>query len=186
MPDAPAKPLEKLFTRMQQAEEFGKEFDEAKERSVLGLPAPDGRAPVFLAASRERARMTETEDLRAREEMEAAAKVAQAGDAAERAAVLEAENARLRAQVDELRGGRAPRHGQPEPPVPGRALPDGVPTEEWTARQIIDWYKVRVVEPALPKGGAGMTKAALLEACAQALAEPGDSASEGETQDEPE
>jgi len=172
MVNIPASPMEKLYIRMEQAREFGKAFDEEKERRVLGLPPVTDRPPVKIAASRERRMLTQREDIAGQRELAREAEAASAARQREENALLRAQIAELQEQIAELRGERVEQPAVAEAPPPGApqeqgALPEGTPNMDWSHRQLVEF--ARQHEIALERGGFGMSKAAVLDAILGAL-----------------
>jgi len=154
---------------MQQARQFGKEFNEAIERRILGLPPVSGREPVFIPQSDVRTRLTRDEDMAGQRELEDLIAKNSVMGVAERNLALEAEIEALRAQIASLTGqeGKAPAPApEPKPkPAAKRAatvLPEGIPDEKWTRSQILEFGKSRGFATP-PKGGFGMTTLAALD-----------------------
>ncbi|HML98910.1 MAG TPA: hypothetical protein PKD75_10545 [Tepidiformaceae bacterium] len=166
----PAKPLEKLFTRMEQAQQFGKAFDEALERRVLGLPPVEGREAILIAEDPRRQTMTQKEDIAGLRELEKEVREQGEVAVAQRLAESMAENQRLRAQVAELSGKPDDEIQRPAPviqegPGPQRAnveLPEGTPTKDWTVKQMLEFCRANSL-PLPPKGGVGMKHLAVLD-----------------------
>ena len=174
--DRPATAEEKLNIRLQLAKEMGKEFDENRERRVLGMPPVDGRPAIFVPESDARKRLALREDVAGQRELEREAEAAKAKDSSEENATLRAQLEALTAQIAELKG-EEPALRRAEPPAPtaeAAPRPEGIPNETWTQRQLLDFHKAHGL-PALPKGGWGMTKRALVDAILQGLdaAQPG-------------
>jgi len=150
--DGPEISLEaKLELRHRQALEFGKEFDEARERIVLGLP-PLTREPVYVPPDDRRRKQTERDDAQGRKEME---RMAAAAAEAARDKEMETRDemiAQLQAQVAALMGNRAdgikPGIPEPEPArkgVPAAMSEDSIPSRDWSINQIVEWGKERGV-----------------------------------------
>lgn len=166
--DRPDPPLVKLGIRQAQAEEQGKEFDEVRERKVLGLPPVQGRPPVFIAASKARATMIAREESQPDPIAEEAAGVS----SDEKDAII----AEQRAQIAEMQRQLAEVLGKPLPeqkvekpkPGPGKfgEVPDGEPSMDWTLNQLKEFVK-REAMPPLPKNGFGASKAMVLEHIAE-------------------
>lgn len=149
----PATPEEKLYTRRAQASEFGKEFDENRERKILGLPEVDD--PVIIAESPERRRLARAEDSANAREMrmakEAAAAAAQ--DIATENAALKAQLDAMQAQIAQLMGDRE--DGNAPTPITAKAEAgvaiEGPPTTEWSVAQLKAYLKQEEFE--IPTGG---------------------------------
>lgn len=160
----PDTPEVKLRLREQLAREHGKLFDENLERRVLGLP--EVANPVVIAESEKRARRTRAEVKDAIAETTAEAK-AQAKDTDDVAA-LKARIAALEAQVA----------GQPWEEPPSEEDDSAAheehhtgarPDDTWTAKQLMNYAKSEGI--ALPRGGTGMSKLAILDMVLGALDE---------------
>lgn len=173
----PATPEEKLYTRMAQAETQGKEFDEAKERRVLGMPMPANRDPVYVPPSAERASLADREDReetrRLNERLETA-KAALADEANRaNASDLQQQLQAAQSRIDELEKKLGYGESVVEAPAPGHSLEDvdGPPDEGWTKQSIIAWGHARGIP--FPGNGVPLTKAALLEIIHQHIDESG-------------
>lgn len=170
MPDntiRPAQPEEKLYLRMQQAREFGKEFNETVERGVLGLPPVEDREPIFIKAATQRERMTDREDIAGARELEAEAKRAGAEDIQKQSALKDARIAELERQIASLRGEGASSNGPAPVPAPSAktgedGIPEGQPDDGWSKNAIIDWLAREGMEVPERKGML-MSKTAVLE-----------------------
>lgn len=167
MPDRPDPPEQKLYIRMAQAEQQGKEFDEARERKVLGLPIPEAREMLYIPPSTERQRIAEREDTEGRRQLErdlerrkaelaTEAQSSDINDLRQQLAALEERNRKL----EEEMGARAT--GVTEAPAPGSDVEShpGPPDSTWHRMSMISWAKSRDVN--VPQGGIGMTDAAIL------------------------
>ena len=177
MVDRKDPPHVKLAIRQALAEQEGFEFDERRERRVLGLPMPDNREPVFIPASKTRKMETERLDRQQRQEEEEAieegkkrieedAAAAKTADQGEELAELREMNKKLQSQIEELldqkRSGEDTAE-EPPPEKPRMAFPpDEDPHEGWGRNQIVEWIRLNGYVP-LPKGGIGMSKMAILE-----------------------
>lgn len=175
--NAPAAPIDKLYTRLQQAQEFGKEFDEVRERKVMGLEPVEGRAAIFVAERADRAKMTEREDVAGARDMAMEAKLASAGEQARSNAVLQAQNETLMAQIAELKGEKRETLPTPKPTTPLKepnirtaavtaaknpvTLPGGEPNADWTRNQMYEFLKEHA--RPLPPNPVSLTKTAALD-----------------------
>jgi len=155
----PATPEEKLALRRDQAERFGKAFDENIERSVMGLPTVED--PIIIAESPDRRNLTQQEDRRGQRELEA-----QAAAARQRADMEELREAtsrikELERQVRELQGLPAePDTRQPAAEEDLRGEGE-LPNEHWTKMQIMEYARVNAL--TAPEGGVNATKVAWLD-----------------------
>ena len=172
----PAKPIEKLYIRMEQARQFGKAFDEALERRILKLPPVEGRPPIAIPEAPERRQMTLREDVAGLRELEEEVKKQGEVAVAERMALVQAENDRLKAQVAELSGKpeeAAARKPTPMKPAGKVELPEGTPTKDWTRQQLIEFCRANSL-PLPHKGGIGMKNLAILDHIAGELKKQND------------
>ncbi|MBA2706342.1 MAG: hypothetical protein H0U59_00875 [Gemmatimonadaceae bacterium] len=169
MPDHPASPELKLFIRAQQAREFGKEFDEVRERQVLGLPEATDHPPIFIAERPERKQMVIQEDVQGMRELEAAANATGAAQQIQDVATLRAALADRDRQIAELKGEPAAITPGPQPEAPtketetvAKTVPTGSgPSEDWTARQLRQFAEEKGI--SLPKALASASKRQILE-----------------------
>lgn len=158
----PASPLEKLYVRMKQAEEFGKEFDERVERNALGLPPVKDREPIFIAESKQRRELRLREDRE--EDSPLAAEVArQSANVGDRIEEMAAEIARLRQEAEELkRAPRTPKTAQEherevaseraeKAAADRRNFPEGIPNQTWSKAQLTRFLTAYRIPP--PEGG---------------------------------
>jgi len=182
MPDSTihvAPPEEKLMLRAKQAREFGKEFDEVKERAVINrlqslagkpLLPPLEREPIIIAANELRDKMIRSEDARGLRELEAEAKKASDEDMRRQIEIQQSELEKLRRQVAELSGGAVTEAPDPVAAIPPpsaeteeAAEPDGdMPDDTWSHKQIREWTH-RQELPSLPRDGVGFSKSAVLD-----------------------
>lgn len=181
----PAGKEEKLWIRAEQAREFGKEFDEAKERRVIGLPPVEGREPLFYPANAEREKLIRMEDREGIRELQREAQRVQDGDLRQQNQLQNAEIERLKRQVAELSGKSVEPEPEPAavpPPTtePESTLPlDGedYPNEKWSPKSINDWLESREL-PLPPRKGVGISKLAILEHVATVAPKEGETAPE--------
>lgn len=172
MADAPAPPMQKLWDRYEQAIEFGKEFDEIKERRALGLPPPTN-TPVFVEADPTRRRLTEREDRQGERELARMSEEAQRlqKEATDQSvANLAAENEQLRVELERMKAEQAAA-GVVEAPPAGAEMDKypGPPTMEWSSHAMKSWAASRNIK--IPGGGIGWTKTQILEHVTGALSE---------------
>jgi hypothetical protein len=182
--NTPAAPIEKLYTRMEQAQQFGKAFDENLERQVMGMEPVAGRAPITILENAERAKLTVKEDVEGAKELAGEAKLASAGEQQRTIALLQAQLDQQARQIAELTGAPAEVLSTPQPPPPratedpnirnaavdAARAPVTVPTDEpnaaWTRNQMYEWLKARGL--ALPPNPIKLSK---MEALDYTLAE---------------
>ena len=191
--DRPASPEEKLYTRLELAQKQGKAFDEELERRLLGLPMPTGRPPIVVPESPSRTASTLRADaVDALQQIKQEAQEASEEDLRKQLAELKAEKARLEARVAEVTGTTPPAPA-PQPSAPASsptadttAFPGGLPSEQWTARQLIEFNRASGLAP-LPRGGTGMSKRAILDHILGELAkQPAEDASTAPAETTPE
>ena len=174
MVDTPESPEAKLWIRAKQAEEFGKHFDEALERRVLGLPpVKAGRDPIIILEDRNRTRMTLQEDRTELKEMLEDIEREKHRTTGDRLDDQDTEIQELRRQNAELReqlqGGPRPAPVKPakeeDPaklPESSHNHPEGIPDKTWSKPNLRAFMKhYEIVEPA--GGSAKMTPIALLD-----------------------
>lgn len=186
----PATPLEKLYVRMKQAEELGKEFDEELERRVLGLgPPANDRDPVFIPAAPERQALTLREDQTTNEEMrkEAAEALKRAGvtgnveggaleESATRIRELEEQIANLQAHPRGNEKKSAAEHKDDDAAKKAKddrasgankGFPDGEPTKDWSKSQVTKYLAFH----DYPQPAGGLAKLSNVAALDYALGE---------------
>lgn len=176
--NVPAAPQDKLYTRMEQAQKFGKEFDEVLERRVMGMDPVTGRDPIFIPENAARAKLTVQEDLTGARELAAEAKLASAGEQTKTIALLQAQLDQQARQIAELTGEPKTKAETPQPPAPAarepnirkaaekaeRApvlIPEGKPNIDWTRNQLYEFLKAN--GRALPVNPVGQSKTAALD-----------------------
>ena len=164
MADRPDSPEVKLKIREQLAREMGKAFDENLERRVMGLP--EVANPLILAEDEKRRKRTRREDKELKAELEASAK-AKAAETDDVAA--------LKARIAELEGKLPGEPAQAETRQEDDAAAHDEhhagarPDDTWTAKQLMNYAKSEGI--ALPRGGTGMSKLAILDMVLGALEE---------------
>lgn len=184
MSDQPPTPLEELHGYRREHFLKGVEYNENTIRKIVGLPLVEN--PEILPETPERRRQVAMEDRQAMAEIEQARKEAEAAQRAaqenernqsirdERLAIVEAENAELRARLEELLTGQPDREKQPEAEPEskgkkpessarkGETPPEGViPDSTWLFGQITAFAEKNDL-PLPPKKGFGMTKTEFL------------------------
>lgn len=176
--NTPAAPQDKLYTRMEQAQKFGKAFDEVLERRVMGMEPVTGRAPIFIPEDAARAKLTVQEDLTGARELAAEAKLASAGEQQKTIAMLQAQLDQQARQIAELTGAPPEKLETPQPPPAAATepnirnagmkaekapilIPGGKPNIDWTRNQMYEFLKAN--GRALPPNPVGQTKTAALD-----------------------